>query len=76
MEQQYPLEFTLEDGTQVLVNKTGTHTFEFTLETEDTPVRHFTYIQDQRSKSEVEEGLDFGELDVLRRFWLETEDIL
>lgn len=76
MTQHYPLEFTLENGTHVLVNKTGTNTFDFTMKPEEGPTRHFTYVDDGRSKTEVEESLDFDQVDALRKFWLENADIV
>jgi hypothetical protein len=75
MSTNFPLNFTLENGTQVVVNKTGANTYEFNLRPEEGPARQFTYIDDGRSKTEVEENLDFEQTDALRTFWLETEDI-
>jgi len=75
MVHSFPLEFTLERGTHVLVNNNGANTYEFTLKPEDGPSRQFTYVDDGRTKTEAEESLDFEETDVLRTFWLETEDI-
>ena len=74
MTKHFPLEFTLENGSHVLVNKTGTNVFEFTLKREDGPTRHFTYVDDGKTKTETEESLEFEEVDALRTFWLEMED--
>ena len=76
MSTHYPLKYTLEDGTHVTVNRIDANTFEFNLDPPDGSPSHFTYVQDNRSKTELEESLDFNQLDALRRFWLETEDIV
>lgn len=76
MSTHYPLRFTLENGTHVTVNRNNANTFEFHLDSPDESPRQFIYVQDDRSKTEVEESLDFNQLDALRRFWLETEDIV
>ena len=76
MSQHYPLEFTLEDGVHVLVNKAETNAYHFTLTPAKGASKQFTYVDDGRSKAEVEESLDFDELNALRRFWLETEDVI
>ena len=75
MKKDYPLEFTLEDGTHVEVNKTGSNTYDFTLQPEKGPVRHFTFVDDEKFTAEVEKTLDFDQLNALRRFWLESEKI-
>ena len=75
MSATFPLEFTLESGTHVVVNKTGANVYELNLRPEDGPARQFTYVDDGRSKTEVEENLDFEQTDALRTLWLETEDI-
>jgi len=76
MTNHFPLEFTLENGTHVSVNNSGSNTFDFTLHPENGSARHFTYVNDGRTKTEAEEPLSFEEVDALRRFWLETTDIL
>jgi hypothetical protein len=76
MKKSYPLKFTLENGTHVVVNKTGTNTFDFTLNPHKGPTSQFTYVEDGRSKTAVEESLDFEQIDALRTFWLENEDIV
>ena len=75
MANTYPFEFDLDSGTHVSVNKTGDNAYEFILKPEDGPARPFTYVDDGRTKTEVEENLDFEQTDALRKFWLETEDI-
>ncbi|PIQ20633.1 MAG: hypothetical protein COW65_13880 [Cytophagales bacterium CG18_big_fil_WC_8_21_14_2_50_42_9] len=76
MNSQFPLEFTLDNGSHVVVNKTGTHTYDFTIHADHGAAHQFTYVDEGKSKTEVEEPLSFVEIDALRRFWLETEDIL
>jgi len=75
MTNTFPLRFTLENGTHVVVNNTANRTYAFTLNPENGPAHEFTYLDDGRSKTEVEEGLNFEEIDALRQFWLETENI-
>ncbi len=75
MSEHYPLKFTLEDGVHVVVNKTGSNTYDFILTPEDGPERHFTFVDD-RPQDELIESLDFDQLNAVRRFWLEQEDML
>lgn len=74
MEKQYPLEFTLEDGTEVIINKTSEHLYDFKLTDEEHGTRHFTYNDQEVFTAEKEEELDFDQLNALRRFWLETRN--
>ncbi len=76
MSTSYPMDFTLEDGTRVTVNQISTNTYDFAMQPEKGPVTHFTYEEDGRTKTEVEENLNFDELNALRRFWLEREDLI
>lgn len=76
MSSHFPLRFTLGTGSHVLVNKTGPDTYDFTINPEEGPARQFTYVDDGKTKTEAEESLGFEETDALRRFWLETEDIV
>ena len=76
MATHFPLEFTLENGSHVLVEKTGSNIFDFTIKPEEGSVRRFTYVEGEKSKTEVEESLDFEEVDALRKFWLETSDLV
>lgn len=69
----YPFEFTLENGTQVVVKKQDAHHFAFTLVPEDEPEKSFIYDDTVTVTSEMEEGLSFDQLNALRRFWLERE---
>jgi hypothetical protein len=75
MSAHYPLKFTLEDGVHVVVNKTGDDTYDFTLTPEKGTERHFQY-DDSRPKDKIIEEADFDELNAIRRFWLEREDII
>jgi hypothetical protein len=75
MEKEFPLEFTLEDGTHVIVNRTGNHLYDFTFKDDDeASPRHFTYNDEEEFTAEKEQTLDFDQLNALRRFWLETRD--
>lgn len=74
MEKEFPLEFTLEDGTHVVVKKAGGNKYDFELKPEDGAARHFTIDGDEKFTDEKEKELNFDELNALRRFWLETRD--
>jgi hypothetical protein len=74
MKKEYPLRFTLEDGTHVVVNKTGHHLYDFTLQDDENGTRHFTLNDEEEFTTEKEKALDFDQLNALRRFWLETRD--
>lgn len=76
MSKHYPLKFTLEDGVHVVVDKTGNNTYDFTLTPKKGAERHFTYVDDDRPKDQIIESLDFDQLNAVRRFWLEKEDII
>ena len=76
MKKKFPLEFTLVNGTHVTIVKTTSNTYEFDLASEEGKHHRFIYVDDGRTKNEAEQGLNFDELDALRRFWLETEDII
>ncbi|NTS41699.1 hypothetical protein HRG84_12355 [Flavisolibacter sp. BT320] len=69
----YPFEFTLENGTEVVVRKQDAHRFDFTLRPEEGPEKSFTYDDTVTVTPEMEEGYDFDQLNALRRFWLERE---
>lgn len=75
MSAHYPLKFTLEDGVHVVVNKTEGNTYDFTLTPKEGPERHFKY-DDTRPKDKIIEEADFDELNAIRRFWLEREEII
>ena len=73
MKKHFPLHFTLEDGTQVVVNHTADHLYEFTLKREEGADDHFSYRDDETFTDEKEATLDFDQLNAVRRFWLEQE---
>ncbi len=77
MSRHFPLEFTLENGSHVSVVKTGSNVYDFTIKPDDGEgsIRRFTYVDDGKTRTEAEESLEFEEIDALRRFWLETQDI-
>jgi hypothetical protein len=70
---EYPLRFTLENGTHVTVNRVDQKNFDFVLKPDEGSERHFSYNDDVEFTTEMEEGLDFDQLNALRRFWLERE---
>lgn len=70
---EYPLEFTLENGTHVTVNRLKNKNYDFELKPEEGETRHFAYNDDETFTTEKEEKLDFDQLNALRRFWLERE---
>lgn len=75
MKKQYPIHFTLDNGVHVVVHKTGANTYDFSLKPDDGPDRHFTYVDDDRPKTLVDESLDFDQLNAIRRLWLEDENV-
>lgn len=76
MADSFPLKYTLESGTHVTVDKKGDNTYDFSLQPTEDPATGFTYIDDGRPKSEWDDKLEFEQLQALRKFWLETEDIV
>ena len=74
MHKEFPLEFNLDDGTHVVVNKIGEHLYDFTIRPDDGPERHFTLNAEEEFTEEKEKSLDFDELNALRRFWLVTNE--
>ncbi len=75
MIKHYPYSFTLESGTRVVIDKRGDNTYEFSLTPTHGAPHSFTYVDDNRPKAEVEESLDFEELDALRAFWEHEEPL-
>jgi hypothetical protein len=73
MSMHFPLKFILEDGVHVEINKTGNNTYDFTLTKKEGGPRHFTFEDDERTKNQIVESLDFDQLNAVRRFWLEKE---
>ena len=76
MSVHYPLKFTLEDGIHVEVNKTGNDIYDFCLKSDEGRNRHFTYVDDDRTKDEKTEALDFDELNAVRAFWLKQHPVV
>jgi hypothetical protein len=76
MQHHFPLRYTLESGTVVVVDKTGDNRYDFSLTTTHGLSDNFTYVEDSRSRDEIEEALDFDQLNALRAFWLKKTDIL
>lgn len=74
MAKNYPLKFTLEDGVEVEVNKAGNENYDFFLTSKEGSERRFTFTDDDRTKDQKVESLDFDELNAVRRFWLEKEE--
>ena len=76
MHTHFPMHFTLDSGTHVVVHDTGTGQYEFTLTPTDDAPRRFTYVDGEKSKAEWDEVADFEQLEALRHFWLKTEEIV
>lgn len=76
MHERFPMEFTLDSGTHVLVREAGPGRYDFTLTPTDEAPRHFTYVEGERTKAEWDDTTDFEQLEALRTFWLNTEDII
>lgn len=76
MIENFPVEFTLESGTKVIVHKRSADTYEFLLKPTEKPGGNFIYVDDGRPKSEWDESLDFEQLEALRSFWLMNEEVL
>lgn len=76
MHTHFPLHYTLDSGTHVVVQNAGGGRYEFTLTPQDDAPRHFTYVEGEKSKAEWDEITDFEQLEALRHFWLKTEEIV
>lgn len=76
MIENFPVEYTLESGTRVTVDKKGADTYDFSLSPVEKPAAQFTYVDDGRPKSEWDNALDFEQLEALRSFWLMNEEIV
>lgn len=76
MAEHFPMEYTLENGTQVRVTKRDQGTFEFALTPMEGTAKAFTYREGEHSKAEWDKILEFEQLDALRAFWLKTEDVV
>jgi hypothetical protein len=75
MDNKFPLYFTLDSGTNVTVADEGAGNYLFTLKPEDGTARQFTYADGAHTKAEWDELADFEQLEALRKFWLEMEDV-
>jgi hypothetical protein len=73
MNPHFPLKFTLDTGTHVVVSETGTGRYDFELSTEAGTPRRFTYIDGEKTKAEWDEEADYDQMEALRMFWLKTE---
>ncbi|HVG42193.1 MAG TPA: hypothetical protein VM888_11335 [Chitinophagaceae bacterium] len=76
MIEKFPVSFTLSSGTEVVVHRKDNNAYDFTLRPTHGSEKHFTYTEDGRTKEEVEQSLDFTELDALRTFWLMNDDVV
>ena len=76
MATHFPLEYTLESGTAVVVTKEENGLFRFSLTPAEGPAQSFTYRENEHTKAEWDAMLEFEQLDALREFWLKTEDII
>lgn len=72
MATHYPLSFTLESGTKVVVTKQDDDTYDFSLTPTHGTANSFTYRDGEHTKAEWDERLEFEQLDALREFWLKT----
>ena len=70
----FPIRFTLDSGTRVEVTKASANTYSFSLLTSEGATDNFIYVEDSRSRDEIENGLDFDQLNALRAFWLKQEE--
>lgn len=76
MIESFPINFDLESGAKVTVDKRAAQLYDFTILQPGKPARQFTYIDDGRPKAQWDESLDFEQLEALRKFWLMNEDVL
>jgi hypothetical protein len=76
MIESFPVEYTLESGTRVKVDKKGADTYGFSLWSTEKPVEGFTYVDDGTPKAEWDEKLEFEQLEALRTFWLMNEEVV
>lgn len=73
---EFPIRFTLESGTEVAVHKNSAGSYDFALVNSDGINDNFTYVPDNRSREEVENTLDFDQLNALRAFWLKQDEVI
>lgn len=74
MSEHYPVKFILNDGVHVEVNKTGENTYDFILTPKEGTQRHFTFVEEIPRDKGID-FLDFDQLNAVRRFWLEQEEM-
>jgi hypothetical protein len=70
------MEYTLESGTKVVVQKRAEDTYDFSLMPAHGLTNSFTYRDGEHTKAEWDAMLEFEQLDALREFWLKTDNIL
>lgn len=75
MEPSFPMEFKLDSGTHVSVADEGSGNYLFTLNPDEGPSRQFSYVDGAHTKAEWDEIADFEQLEALRKFWLEMENM-
>lgn len=73
MATHFPMEYTLESGTKVVVTQRDNDTYDFSLTPTDGTANSFTYREDEHTKAEWDALLEFEQLDALREFWLKME---
>ena len=76
MAEQFPVEYHLESGTKVTVDKISERNFNFTLQPKEGNASQFTYVHDESTKGEWDDELEFEQLDALKAFWIKYEDDL
>ena len=76
MATHFPMTYTLESGTNVVVHKRADDTYDFSLTPTEGKSSSFIYREGERTKAEWDAFLEFEQLDALREFWLKTEDII
>jgi len=72
----FPLHFTLENGTKVVVHKGDANAYEFSLTPAHGTAQSFTYHAGEHTKAEWDQLLNFDQLDAPREFWLQTGDTI
>lgn len=76
MKSTFPISYNLESGTHVEVDRATTgNAYNFFLRTSDGAEDNFTYVDDGRSRDDIEAELDFDQLNALRAFWLKMEEM-
>lgn len=70
------MRFTLDDGVDVVVNKAGANSYHFTMKRKEGAERTFTLVDDDRPKDQIDASLDFDQLNAVRRFWLEKDELV